>query len=91
MSASAEGLVHRFDFQADPPGTSSVLGKARKETTEKISIGNAGTLIGAASLYVALTAGLLWSAPAWMVVLGPLVQSGVARSLYCNLGGGEHR
>ena len=48
-------------------------------------------LVGAASLYVFVVGSLLWSAPAWMVVLAPLVQVGVAESLYCRFGSDVHR
>lgn len=91
MSASVAGLVQKFGFKASPPSSAGISSESRKARSAENSEGNAGVLIGAASLYVFVVGSLLWSAPAWMVVLAPLVQAGVAESLYCRFGGDEHR
>ncbi len=90
MSASAEGLGQKLGFNVNPPTVAGISRKSRKARSAKTGEDNSGVLIGAASLYVFLVTSLLWSAPAWMVVLAPFVQAGVAESLHCRFAG-DHR
>ena len=89
MSASAEG--QKLGFKVSLPGSAGMSRASRKALSEKTSESKAGLLVGAASLYVFVVGSLLWSAPAWMVVLAPMVQAGVAESLYCRFGSDVHR
>ena len=91
MSVSVDGLHQRLALRADPPGSAGVSRESRKAASSESSGSNAGLLVGTASLYVFVVASLLWSAPAWMVVLAPLVQTGVAEGFYCRFGDEEHR
>ncbi len=83
MSAAAY-LVPSFRFRVGPllppvVSSKSVLRKSRSEESSEARVDNAGLLVGSASLYLFLVAGLLWSAPAWMVIFAPFVQVGVGR------------
>ena len=86
MSASTES--QKFGFKINVPGSAGMSRRSRKAVSDETK---AGLLVGAASLYVFVVGSLLWSAPAWMVVLAPLVQVGVAESLYCRFGNDVHR
>ncbi len=83
MSA-ATYLVPDFRFRVGPirPPVvlrNTLLTKWRRVESSEASVNNAGLLVGSSSLYLVLVAGLLWSAPAWMVILAPFVQVGVGR------------
>ena len=89
MSASTES--QKFGFKINVPGSAGMSRRSRKAVSDETKETKAGLLVGAASLYVFVVGSLLWSAPAWMVVLAPLVQVGVAESLYCRFGSDVHR
>ena len=90
MSASAEDLGQKFGFNVNPPTVAGISKRSPKAKSARTGEVNSGFLIGAGSLYVFLVTSLLWSAPAWMVVLAPFVQAGVAESLHCHFAG-NHR
>ncbi len=89
MSASTEG--QKIGFKISLPGSAGISRRSRRSVSDATKETKPGMLVGAASLYVFVVGSLLWSAPAWMVVLAPLVQVGVAESLYCRFGSDVHR
>ncbi len=91
MTVSAKYLDPNFNFRAVAPGSAGVPSQVRKTRSSTVHRRGTGRLVGAAGLHVLFVGGLLWSQPAWMLVFAPLVQLGVARSLFSYFGGDEHR
>ena len=91
MTVSAKYLDPNFNFRAQAPGSAGVPSQVIKTRSSATHRGETGRLVGAAGLHVLFVGGLLWSQPAWMLVFAPLVQLGVARSLFSYFGGEERR
>ena len=85
MSVLAEFLDPKFNFQVGSPKPTRTRGESRKAEASPIGPDRAGRLVGAAGLYVVFVTGMLWSAPAWVVVIAPFVQMGVGRLMLWSL------
>ena len=85
MSVLVEFLVSNINFQAGPSTATDVDAESRSEQSSQINLDRAGRLVGAAGLYTVFVTGMLWSAPAWVVVIAPFVQVGVGRLMLWSL------
>ncbi len=85
MSALADYLVPNINFQAGPSTATDVATEPRSEQSSQVNLDRTGRLVGAAGLYTVFVTGMLWSAPAWVVVIAPFVQMGVGRLMLWSL------